>query len=114
VSNHYLDNLAREVNERLQQRGTLPVPSLTKEYDLPTEFLLDQVRFFFLTRGCSSAAPSPSPQSPRSTTCRVLLDQVRVFYNERLQQHGTLPVPSLTKEYNLPTEFLLDQVRFLL
>jgi hypothetical protein len=46
VSNNYLDNLAREVNERLQQRGTLPVPSLTKEYDLPTEFLLDQVRFF--------------------------------------------------------------------
>jgi hypothetical protein len=33
-------------NERLQQRGTLPVPSLTKEYDLPTEFLLDQVRVF--------------------------------------------------------------------
>jgi hypothetical protein len=48
VSNHYLDNLAREVNERLQQRGTLPVPSLTKEYDLPTEFLLDQVRVFVI------------------------------------------------------------------
>ncbi len=47
MSNTYLDNLAREVNERLQQRGTLPVPSLTKEYDLPTEFLLDQVRVFF-------------------------------------------------------------------
>ena len=43
VSHHYLDNLAREVNERLQQRGTIAVPSLTKEYDLPTEFLLEQV-----------------------------------------------------------------------
>ncbi len=50
MSNHYLDNLAREVNERLQQRGTLPVPSLTKEYDLPTEFLLDQVRLFMYIR----------------------------------------------------------------
>jgi hypothetical protein len=43
VSHHYLDNLAREVNERLQQKGTIAVPSLTKEYDLPADFLLEQV-----------------------------------------------------------------------
>ncbi|XP_023347984.1 E3 UFM1-protein ligase 1, partial [Eurytemora carolleeae] len=43
VSYHYLDNLARQINENLQQKGTISIPSLTKEYDLPTEFLVDEV-----------------------------------------------------------------------
>ena len=61
MSHHYLDNLGREVNERLQQRGTIAVPSLTKEYDLPADFLLEQVGslqidlVFFLDREASDS-----------------------------------------------------------
>jgi len=43
VSHRYLDDLCRQINEKLQQAGTISIPSLTKEYDLPSEFLLEQV-----------------------------------------------------------------------
>jgi len=43
VSHRYLDDLGRQINEKLQQDGTISIPSLTKEYDLPSEFLLEQV-----------------------------------------------------------------------
>ncbi len=81
MSNHYLDNLAREVNERLQQRGTLPVPSLTKEYDLPTEFLLDQVRLFLYNEWLQQRGtlPVPSPTKEYDLPTEFLLDQVRFF-----------------------------------
>lgn len=43
VSHRYLDDLCRQINEKLQQDGTIAIPSLTKEYDLPSDFLLEQV-----------------------------------------------------------------------
>jgi len=43
VSHRYLDDLCRQINEKLQQAGTISIPSLTKEFDLPSEFLLEQV-----------------------------------------------------------------------
>jgi len=43
VSHRYLDDLARQVNENLQQKGTISIPSLTKEYDLPADFLMEEV-----------------------------------------------------------------------
>jgi len=44
VSNRYLDELCRQINEQLQQAGTITIPNLTKEYDLPSDFLLEQVQ----------------------------------------------------------------------
>ena len=43
VSADYMEELCRQVNERLQQQGTISLPSLTKEFDLPTDFLIEQV-----------------------------------------------------------------------
>jgi len=43
VSHRYLDDLSRQINEQLQQDGTIAIPSLTKQYDLPSDFLLEQV-----------------------------------------------------------------------
>lgn len=43
VSGRYLEELCRQINERLQQMGTIQLPSLTKEFDLPTDFLIEQV-----------------------------------------------------------------------
>nr|CAG4640670.1 EOG090X0267 [Eulimnadia texana] len=39
----YLDRIAEEFNETLQQVGQISVNDLTKQYDLPAEFLLDQI-----------------------------------------------------------------------
>eukprot|EP00092_Neocalanus_flemingeri_P007696 GFUD01008312.1.p1 GENE.GFUD01008312.1~~GFUD01008312.1.p1 ORF type:complete len:788 (+),score=294.35 GFUD01008312.1:119-2482(+) len=43
VSHRYLEDLCRQINEKLQQAGTIAIPSLTKVYDLPADFLLEQV-----------------------------------------------------------------------
>ena len=37
------EDSVENVLERLQQQGTISLPSLTKEFDLPTEFLIEQV-----------------------------------------------------------------------
>jgi len=42
VTCQYLDDLAREVNDKLQQKGSINIPSLTKELDLPTEYLVEE------------------------------------------------------------------------
>ncbi len=39
VSSDYLDSLCEQVNEGLQLNGTVTISALTKEYDLPSEFL---------------------------------------------------------------------------
>ncbi len=39
VSASYLDSLCEEVNEGLQLNGTVSMTTLTKEYDLPSDFL---------------------------------------------------------------------------
>jgi len=43
LSGRYLENLCVQINEKLQQTGTLAIPSLTKVYDLPADFLVEQV-----------------------------------------------------------------------
>ena len=43
VSSKYLESLCVQINEKLQQAGTISLPSLTKEYDLPADFLIEQV-----------------------------------------------------------------------
>ena len=43
VSSRYLETMCVQVNEKLQQAGTLAIPSLTKVYDLPTDFLIEQI-----------------------------------------------------------------------
>ncbi len=43
ISSSYLDSLCQEVNERLQLDGTISMSVLTKEYDLPSEFLQEEV-----------------------------------------------------------------------
>lgn len=35
----YLDKIAEEVNDRLQDQGHVTIPELTKLYDLPADFL---------------------------------------------------------------------------
>jgi len=39
VCRSYLDGLAEEVNMKLQERGHVTVPELTKLHDLPADFL---------------------------------------------------------------------------
>jgi len=43
ITSRYLEELCRQVNERLVSCGLLHLPSLTKELDLPAEFLVEQV-----------------------------------------------------------------------
>ena len=35
----YLDRLAEEVNDKLQEEGHVTIPDLTKQYDLPGDYL---------------------------------------------------------------------------
>ena len=35
----YLDKIAEEVNDKLQDQGHVTIPELTKLYDLPADFL---------------------------------------------------------------------------
>ena len=43
ISSSYLESLCVQVNEKLQQAGIISIPSLTKLYDLPTDFMVQQV-----------------------------------------------------------------------
>ena len=43
VDSSYLDFIAEEINEKLQLEGTVSVSAITKEYDLPSEFLQEEV-----------------------------------------------------------------------
>lgn len=43
VSSAYLDTLAEEVNEKLQLEGTVSVGTITKDYNLPSDFVFEQV-----------------------------------------------------------------------
>ncbi|CAB4060241.1 UFL1 [Lepeophtheirus salmonis] len=53
VNNDYIDSLCEEVNEVLQQKGCISIATLTKEYDLPSEFLEEQL-LCFETKGKGS------------------------------------------------------------
>ena len=43
VDSSYLDFIAEEINEKLQLEGTVSISAITKEYDLPSEFLQEEV-----------------------------------------------------------------------
>ena len=43
ISADYLDRVAEEINDRLQLEGTISIAVLTKEYNLPTEFIFEQI-----------------------------------------------------------------------
>ncbi len=43
VDSNYLDTLCEQVNEGLQHSGLVSISALTKEHDLPSEFLQEQV-----------------------------------------------------------------------
>lgn len=43
ISSDYLDKVAEEINDRLQSEGTISISVLTKELNLPADFLLDQI-----------------------------------------------------------------------
>ncbi|KAH3737384.1 hypothetical protein DPMN_043976 [Dreissena polymorpha] len=50
VCRSYLDRLAEEVNDTLQDKGHVTIPDLTKQYDLPAEFI---AKVTMLTTGLS-------------------------------------------------------------
>uniref|UniRef100_T1IY38 E3 UFM1-protein ligase 1 homolog n=1 Tax=Strigamia maritima TaxID=126957 RepID=T1IY38_STRMM len=43
ISRNYLDSIAEEINERLQQSGQISIGELIKHYDLPAQFLKDSI-----------------------------------------------------------------------
>ena len=43
INDDYLDRIAEEINENLQQTGQITIVELTKHYGLPLEFLLQVV-----------------------------------------------------------------------
>ena len=43
VDASYLDFIAEEINEKLQLEGTVSISTITKEYDLPSEFLQEEI-----------------------------------------------------------------------
>ena len=43
VSAQYMDNIATEVNEKLQQNGMIDISFIIREYDLPMEFIEKQI-----------------------------------------------------------------------
>lgn len=47
VTESYLDSLAEEVNEKLQQNGSITIAEIAKLYDLPGDFLLHVSLFIF-------------------------------------------------------------------
>ena len=38
-----MDSMAIQVNEKLQQMGIIHLPNLTKEFDLPSEFIQEEI-----------------------------------------------------------------------
>jgi len=38
-SRNYIDSLAEEINDKLQENGTVTIPELAKLYDLPGDFI---------------------------------------------------------------------------
>ena len=44
ISADYLDRVAEEINDKLQVEGTTSIPVLTKEYNLPADFIFEQIK----------------------------------------------------------------------
>ena len=43
VNSQYLDDMADQLNEKLQVQGTLSISTLAKDFDLPSDFLFEEV-----------------------------------------------------------------------
>ncbi len=43
ISSQYLDSIAEEINEKLQIDGTISIATLAKDYNLPADFLFDEI-----------------------------------------------------------------------
>ena len=43
IDGNYVDSICEEINEQLQLEGTISIAKITKEYDLPSEFIQDEV-----------------------------------------------------------------------
>lgn len=43
IDKSYLDRLAEEVNDKLQEEGHVTIPDLTKQYDLPGDYLSENI-----------------------------------------------------------------------
>jgi len=43
VNSHYLDRIAEEINDKLQLEGTVSISVITKDYNLPSDFVYEQV-----------------------------------------------------------------------
>lgn len=51
ISKDYLDAIAEEINEKLQQEGSTTIAELVKSYELPGDFMLEvsfQIFLFFV------------------------------------------------------------------
>ena len=43
VDASYMDSICEQINEALQSSGTVSVAALTKEYDLPSDYVQEEV-----------------------------------------------------------------------
>ena len=43
IDGTYVDSICEEINEKLQLEGTISIALITKEYDLPSEFIQEEV-----------------------------------------------------------------------
>jgi len=43
ISSLYLDRIAEEINDKLQLEGTISIPVITKDYNLPSDFVFEQI-----------------------------------------------------------------------
>lgn len=50
IDDDHLDRICEEINETLQQSGQISVVELTKQYELPIEFLLQVFHHIYLCR----------------------------------------------------------------
>jgi hypothetical protein len=65
IDQSYSDKLAEEINDRVQEQGQLTIAELTKQYDLPAEFLREVCKYLIIadTPGVS-ATQEPGSYAP--------------------------------------------------
>ncbi|KAF0307098.1 E3 UFM1-protein ligase 1 [Amphibalanus amphitrite] len=71
INNVYLDCIAEEVNEKLQQVGEISIGALTTQYDLPSEFLEREL----LRRTGSIIRGQPDPDDRRTLFTEAFVAQ---------------------------------------
>ncbi|XP_037079233.1 E3 UFM1-protein ligase 1-like [Pollicipes pollicipes] len=71
ISSVYIDGVAEEVNEKLQQVGEISIGALTTQYDLPAEFLEKELR----PRTGSLIQGQQDPDDPRTFFTEAFVSQ---------------------------------------